>query len=213
MIAPAPFRHAARVDFLAFRSRAGRPAESAFSPRKLLLKKRLTLVLLALCAAVLSACDPTTGKKTMSPEDYLTYNVSAWNGITSVTEPWIGGERGEQLLADASERKSMQPHRNALNNPRKQIASSNTGYEGFGIPEDAQDMDAKLKAYYKNTDTVLATLQEITALPDGYTEAQVQPLLERLHTESDALDKDASALDAAQNAYAKKHRIHLVTSG
>ncbi|MDR6674250.1 hypothetical protein [Xanthomonas sp. 1678] len=177
------------------------------------MKNLVTLVLLALCATVLSACDPTTGNKNMSPDDYLMYNVSTWNGIGTVTEPWLGGERGEQLLADASALKSMQPHRNALNNPRKQIASSGKAYEGFGIPEDAQDMDAKLKAYQKGADTVLATLQEIAALPDGYTEAQVQPLLERLNTESETLDKDATALDAAQNAYAKKHHIKLVTQG
>ncbi|KLD79669.1 hypothetical protein FZ025_11280 [Xanthomonas hyacinthi] len=177
------------------------------------MKNLVTLILLALCATVLSACDPTTGNKTMSPDDYLTHNVSIWNGIASVTEPWVGGARGEQLLTDAAELKSMRPHRNALNNPRTQIASDGKGYEGFGIPDDAQDMDAKLKAYQKSTDTVLATLQDITALADGYTEAQVQPLLERLNTESETLDNAAAALDAAQNAYAKQHRIKLVTRG
>ncbi|UYB51896.1 hypothetical protein OCJ37_18275 [Xanthomonas sp. AM6] len=177
------------------------------------MKNLIILVLLALCATVLSACDPTTGNKSMSPDDYLTHNVSVWNGIGTAIAPWIGGERGEQLLTDASNLKSMQPHRNALNNPRKQIAGYGKGYEGFGIPEDAQDVDARLKAYQKSTDAMLATMQEITALPDGYTEAQVQPLLERLNTESDAYDKDAAALDAAQNAYAKKHRIKLVSHG
>lgn len=181
--------------------------------KEIVLKNLVTLVLLALCATMLSACDPTTGNKNMSPEVYLDHNVAVWNSVTRVTEPWIGGPRGEQLLDDAIELKPMTAHRNALNNPRKQIASSGVDFGGFGIPEDARDLDAKLKAYLKSADTVLATMQEIAALPDGYTETQVAPLLERLNGESDTLDKDASALDTAQDAYAKKHRITLVSHG
>jgi hypothetical protein len=177
------------------------------------LKNFVSLVLLALCATLVSACDPSTGNKNMSPDDYLTHNISVWNGVVSQTEPWIGGERGQKMLADASELKSMKWHKNALDNPRKQLASYGQGYEGFGIPEDAQDLDAKLKAYQKSIDAMLSTMQEIAALPDGYTEAQLAPLLERLQTQSDTYDTDAETLDAAQKAYAKKHNIQLVVSG
>lgn len=177
------------------------------------MKKLVTLVFLALCATLVSACDPTTGNKNMSPDDYLAHNISIWNGVVSRTEPWIGGERGEKLLADASELKSLKGYKNALDNPRKELGSYGQGYEGFGIPEDAQDLDVKLKAYQKSIDVVLATMQEITALPDGYTQAQLAPLLERLQAASDTYDSDAEVLDAAQKAYAKKHNIQLVVSG
>lgn len=177
------------------------------------MKNLVTLVLLALCATLISACDPTTGNKNMSPDDYLTHNISIWNGVVSQTEPWIGGERGQKMLADASGLKSMKWYKNALDNPRKELGSYGQGYEGFGIPEDAQDLDFKLKAYQKSVDAMLATMQEIAALPDGYTEVQLAPLLERLQTQSDIHDTDAEALDAAQKAYAKKHNIQLVVSG
>ena len=177
------------------------------------MKNLVTLVLLALCATLVSACDPTTGNKNMSPEDYLTHNISIWNGVVSQTEPWIGGERGKKMLADASELKSMKWYKNALDNPRKQLSSYGQGYEGFGIPQDAQDLDVKLKTFRKSMDAMLATMQEIAALPDGYTESQLAPLLERLQTQSDTYDADAETLDAAQKAYAKKHNIQLVVSG
>lgn len=45
---------------------------------------------------------------------------------------------------------------------------------------------------------MLVTMQEIAALPDGYTESQQAPLLQRLQTQSDTYDADVEALDAAR---------------
>lgn len=71
--------------------------------RKVLLKDLVTFVLLALRATLLSACDPTTSNKNMSPDDCLTHNISIWDSVVSRTEPRIGGERGAKMLAEASE--------------------------------------------------------------------------------------------------------------
>ena len=66
--------------------------------------KTFTAFVVLSFSLLLSACggsDIASGASKMSSSDYLLHNISVWNGVVKIVDPWVSGERGQSLMADA----------------------------------------------------------------------------------------------------------------
>ncbi|MCS3746880.1 MULTISPECIES: hypothetical protein [unclassified Xanthomonas] len=175
--------------------------------------KTFTTLLLVSLSLLLSACGGgvTSGASKLSSSDYLLHNVSVWNGAVTIIDPWVSGERGQSLIADAVAHKPLGGYKTALGSQRKALAANtqaNTAVAS-GVPDNAKDLDTKLSAYLKSADTMMAALERVASLPDGYTNAELEPLAKDLESVSNQLNTDMEALNTAQRAYSAEHKIPL----
>lgn len=56
---------------------------------------------------------------------------------------------------------------------------------------------------------MMAALERVAALPNGYGNAELAPLAKDLETVSAQLNTDMEALNTAQRAYSKQHKIAM----
>ncbi|NJB92983.1 hypothetical protein [Xanthomonas arboricola] len=175
--------------------------------------KTFTTFLLVSFSLLLASCGggTTTGASKLSSSDYLLHNISVWNGAVTIIDPWVSGDRGQSLVADAIAHKPLDSYKTALGSQRKALAANaqaNTAMAA-GVPDNAKDLDGKLSAYLKRADAMMAALERVAALPNGYGNAELAPLAKDLETVSTQLNADMEALNTAQRAYAKQHKIAM----
>ncbi|AVJ32520.1 hypothetical protein CLM74_06900 [Stenotrophomonas sp. MYb57] len=169
---------------------------------------RFAPLLLATSLGLLAACHSG-----MSNRDYLHENVASWNGTVSMVEQWTNGPNGESFHASLQDGKSMQQHRFGLKNAHKEIADRLVFVQQFTHGKDADALHQNLLDSLKSTEHMFAVMEQLAALPDGYSEEQVTPLLQTLDEAVTRMDGDMQTLSDAQDAFAKAHRIHLQTTG
>ena len=163
-------------------------------------------VLVFLLTALLSACK---GDGKVGASDYLLQNISVWNGAIRDFDDWNSGTKGEAFFASIEERHGMKAIVSHMKNARGQVAGSLTTMEAYPYPADAADVHAKLLDLLKNVIAVYDVMLKMDALPDGFSDAQIQPLQVEYDRLIDAFGQKADALDRAQQAYADKHGISL----
>jgi len=169
--------------------------------------KRFQTLLLAAGLALLGAC--SGGGSGMSASEYLTENVALWNGTATTVQQWTIGPRGEQLQKALGEGKGLATFKSGLEGARAEMKQYLTMIDQMPPAEDAKDVHQKLRTYVQSSDEMFGILLEIAALPEGYDQAQIMPLAEKLQAVGNRIDGEMQALDAAQGAYASKHGIQL----
>jgi hypothetical protein len=175
------------------------------------LNKFRHLVLIGLLSLFAAACS-SGGRSTMTPDEYLLHNVSAWNGATEYINRWLGGEQGEAFTQSLQERKGMKQYASALGHARAELAQVLVQVQTFPPPEDAVALRDMTATYLKTADSIYETMQKAAALPDGFSDEQFAPLGAELGRLGKELDTQMSGLNDAQVAYAKKHNIKLQQS-
>lgn len=175
------------------------------------MKKFRSLVLIGLLSLLVAACS-SGGRSTMTPDEYLLHNVSAWNGVTEYVNRWTGGEQGEALTRSLQERKGLKQYASPLGHARAELAQVLVQVQTFPPPEDAVALRDMTVTYLKTADSLYETMQKVAALPDGFADEQFAPLGAELERLGKALDGQMTALNDAQMAYAKKHKIQLQQS-
>lgn len=189
---------------------------AAALPRKTRTKdsalKTFTAFVVLSFSLLLSACggsDLASGASKMSSSDYLLHNISVWNGVVKIVDPWVSGERGQSLMADAIAHKPLEQYKIALAGQRKALAANTQANTmmASGVPDNAKELDAKLVATLKSADATMAAMEQIAALPDGYTNETLAPLGKQLQTTANGLVADIQALNTAQRAYSKEHNV------
>ncbi|ALN94186.1 hypothetical protein [Lysobacter gummosus] len=170
------------------------------------------LVLIGLLSLFVAACS-SGGRSTMTPDEYLLHNVSAWNGATEYINRWLGGEQGEAFTRSLQERKNMKQYAGPLGHARAELAQVLVQVQTFPPPEDAVALRDMTASYLKTADSIYERMQKIAALPDGFSDEQVAPLGAELERLGKDLETQMSDLNDAQGAYAKKHGIQLQQSG
>lgn len=180
--------------------------------KDLSLKTFATFLLVSLSLLLASRSGSATGGASrLSSSDYLLHNISVWNGAVSIIDPWVAGDRGQSLISDAVALKPLQGYKTELGSRRKALAANaqaNTAMAS-GVPDDAKDLDSKLTAYLRSADAMMAALERVAALPNGYTNTELAPLAQDLETVSTRLNTDMQALNTAQRAYSTAHKIPL----
>lgn len=176
------------------------------------MKKLRHLVLIGLCSLFLAACT-SGGNSSTTPDEYLLHNVSAWNGVTATLNRWLDGNQGEELTRSLQERKGMRQSAGPLKHARAELAMMLPQVQTVPPPDDAKGLRDMTLAYFKTVDDIYATMEKLSALPDGFSEAQYAPLGSELERLSKSLETQMDELDAAQKAYAKLHRINLQETG
>ncbi|MCF7751075.1 hypothetical protein KQ945_09990 [Bacillus subtilis subsp. subtilis] len=168
--------------------------------------KRFQILLLASLLSVLSACGGGSG---MSASEYLTENVAFWNGTASTVQQWTIGNRGEELQKALASGKGIASLKSGLEGAHTEIQQYLTRIDQMPPNEDAKDVHQKLRTYVQSSEEMFGILLEMAALPEGYSKEQMMPLAEKLQAVGNRIDTEMQALDAAQDAYAKKHGIQL----
>lgn len=176
------------------------------------MKKFRHLVLIGLFSLFVAACS-SGGRSTMTPDEYLLHNVSAWNGATEYVNRWLGGNQGEALTKALQERKGMQQFTSPLNHARAELAAVLSQVQTFPPPEDAVALRDMTVTYLKTADSIYTAMQKLSALPDGFSDEQFAPLGSELERLGKDLESQMNSLNEAQQAYAKKHGINLQQTG
>ncbi|PKV13260.1 hypothetical protein [Xanthomonas prunicola] len=175
--------------------------------------KTFTTLLLVSLGLLLASCGGNggTGASKLSSGDYLLHNISVWNGAVTIIDPWVSGDRGQSLIADAVALKPLERYKIALGGQRKALAANAQANTAMapGVPDNAKDLDSKLSAYLKSADAMMAALERVAALPNGYTNAELAPLTQDLETASAQLNTDMETLNTAQRAYSAEHKIPM----
>ncbi|KQQ84646.1 hypothetical protein ASF73_13885 [Xanthomonas sp. Leaf131] len=175
--------------------------------------KTFTTLLLVSLSLLLAACGggTTSGASKLSSSEYLLHNISVWNGAVTIIDPWVSGERGQSLVTDAIAHKPLESYKTALGSQRKALAANAQANAAVasGVPDNATDLDGKLSAYLKSADAMMAALERVSALPNGYTNTELAPLAKDLETVSAQLNVDMEALNTAQRAYSKEHKVPM----
>ncbi|MFN4161756.1 MAG: hypothetical protein ACK4FW_07210 [Stenotrophomonas sp.] len=169
--------------------------------------KRFHTLLLAAGLALLTAC--SGGGSGMTASEYLTENVALWNGTATTVQQWTIGPRGEELQKALGEGKGLATFKSGLEGARAEMKQYLGMIDQMPPADDAKDVHQKLRTYVQSSDEMFAILLEMSALPEGYDKAQIMPLAEKLQAVGNRIDGEMQALDAAQDAYAKKHGIQL----
>jgi len=169
---------------------------------------RFTPLLLATSLGLLAACNSG-----MSNRDYLLENVASWNSMVHTVEQWTSGARGEAFHAALQDGKSLEQYRFGLKNAHQEATNRLTHIEQLPHGKDAEPLHQNLRDSVQSTAAMFAVMEQIAALPDGYSEEQVAPLLEQLDQATTKMDKDMQVLSDAQDAFAKANRVTLQTSG
>ncbi len=169
--------------------------------------KRFHTLLLAAGLALLTAC--SGGGSGMTASEYLTENVALWNGTATTVQQWTIGPRGEELQKALGEGKGLATFKSGLEGARAEMKQYLAMIDQMPPADDAKDVHQKLRTYVQSSDEMFAILLEMAALPEGYDKAQIMPLAEKLQAVGNRIDGEMQALDAAQDAYAKKHGIQL----
>lgn len=168
---------------------------------------RFHTLLLAAGLALLTAC--SGGGSGMTASEYLTENVALWNGTATTVQQWTIGPRGEELQKALGEGKGLATFKSGLEGARAEMKQYLGMIDQMPPADDAKDVHQKLRTYVQSSDEMFAILLEMAALPEGYDKAQIMPLAEKLQAVGNRIDGEMQALDAAQDAYAKKHGIQL----
>ncbi|MCL1500559.1 hypothetical protein [Xanthomonas nasturtii] len=175
--------------------------------------KTFTTFLLVSFSLLLASCGGSTGSgaSRLSSSEYLLHNISVWNGAVTIIDPWVSGDRGQSLIADAVALKPLDSYKTALGSQRKALAANAQANSAVasGVPDNAKDLDAKLTAYLKSADAMMAALERVAALPNGYSNTELAPLATDLETASAQLNTDMAALNTAQRAYSAEHKIPM----
>ena len=169
--------------------------------------KRFHTLLLAAGLALLTAC--SGGGSGMTASEYLTENVALWNGTATTVQQWTIGPRGEELQKALGQGKGLATFKSGLEGARAEMKQYLAMIDQMPPADDAKDVHQKLRTYVQSSDEMFAILLEMAALPADKTKEQVMPLAEKLQTVGNRIDTEMQALDAAQDAYAKKHGIQL----
>ncbi|NTX62959.1 hypothetical protein HUA74_20115 [Myxococcus sp. CA051A] len=166
------------------------------------------LCLTALLALFVGACT-SGGRDKLNAEEYMDASVSMWNTMTSTSEPWLNGKRAEGFSKDIQGRKNLGRYKTELGKLHQLVSSHLAATQKYPIPEDATELHARLIAYLNSHIAFFATMQQIAALPDGFTDAQIEPLGAELDRRALEISTLMDELDQAQKDYAKKHGIRL----
>ncbi|AWH24729.1 hypothetical protein [Stenotrophomonas sp. YAU14D1_LEIMI4_1] len=169
---------------------------------------RFAPLLLATSLGLMAACHSG-----MSNRDYLYENVASWNSMVNTVQLWTEGARGEAFHAALQDGKSLEQFRFGLGNAHKEATDRLTHIELLTHGKDADALHQDLRDSVQSTADMFAVMQKIAALPDGYSEEQVTPLLQALDEATTKMDTDMQALSDAQDAFAKANRIQLQTTG
>lgn len=169
---------------------------------------RFAPLLLATSLGLLAACHSG-----MSNRDYLYENVASWNSMVSTVEQWTDGPRGEAFHAALQDGKSLEQYRFGLKNAHKEATDRLAHIEMLTHGKDAEPLHQDLRTSVQSTADMFEVMEQIAALPDGYDQAQVAPLLQKLDDALTRMDADMQTLSDAQDAFAKAHRIQLQTTG
>ncbi|MFY2559450.1 hypothetical protein ACN469_17590 [Corallococcus terminator] len=168
--------------------------------------KRLCLT--SLLVLFVSACT-SGGRDKMNAEEYMDASVSMWNVTMSTSEPWLTGKRAEGFSKDLQSRKNMGRYKTELSKLHGLVSSHLAATQKYPIPEDATELQARLIDCLNSHIAFFATMQQVAALPDGFTDAQLEPLGAQLDRDALEISTRMDELDKAQKAYAKKHGIRL----
>jgi len=169
--------------------------------------KRFRTLLLAASLGLLSACGGSGSG--MCASEYLTENVAFWNGAASTVQEWTVGNKSEPLQKALATGEGLDTLKPGLERARTEMQQYLTRIDQMPPDEDAKDVHQKLRAYVQSAEEMFGILVEMAALPADKTKEQVMPLAEKLQTVGNRIDTEMQALDAAQDAYAKKHGIQL----
>ena len=174
------------------------------------MKQFSNAALVVLMAILVGGCSM---RDKMKAEEYMDMNISMWNGAALEADPWISGDRAEEFSKALQTRKNLKNFVSRLGKPHKELSGYLTLVGQYPIPEDARELNNLLIAYLQGTIECFSVMKQIAALPDGFTDAQLEPLGQELSRITAEIDTRQGALDAAQKAYAKKYRIHLQEVG
>jgi hypothetical protein len=165
-------------------------------------------ILVLVLAVLLSACDGKVGYN-----DYFTHNISAWNNAIYGLNKWTEGEQGQRFFESIEKRKGMTAIISHMKSARNEVAHLLASTETYPYPSDAEDVNTKLVSLLKEVIAVYDVMLKMDALPDGFSNAQIEPLQAEYDRLMTSLDEKAKLLDKAQQAYADKHGIALSRSG
>lgn len=155
---------------------------------------------------VLAGCSQLMGP---SASDYMDRNISVWNSLIAKFNEWSGGSNADLLNEKLEERKGLADVKFNLDAARTETVNMRDSMKLQPVPEDAQELHAKTMASLDSAVTWFDAMLKLTELPDGFTDAQAEPLLDAVDTAAGKFDTLTDELDVMQEAYAKKHHITL----
>ena len=171
-------------------------------------KKRFSYSLI-LCGSLLWALSGCGDSDKANSGDYMLQNISSWNGAAKEFNDWTAGGKSQKFFPSIERRHGMDAIISHLSNARDALIKNRAGMEAYAFPSDAADLNAKLVDTQAVFIDIFDVMLKMDALPDGFSDAQIDPLIseyKRLHAL--ALEK-YDILEKAQKDYAKSHGIAL----
>ncbi|PJK12299.1 hypothetical protein CO613_11600 [Lysobacteraceae bacterium NML07-0707] len=145
----------------------------------------------------------------ISPENYLMLNISEWKRTQFMLNNWITGEPAQRIMASLEIRKPI-PSVN-LEKTHKDVSQQINELQEYPVPSDAADVHEKLILALKDVEAFLDNTVKLTHLPENFSNEQATSLLEAREAALGSWERNSEMLDAAQKAYAQKHRINLIS--